>query len=85
MCWHAHSSNDGLLIRTALKKLLAVLWVGKVRVVPDVLSPARVFRQGHLQMRPVAPRERKGPNIDIGEDRQMFVRLVISEYLGVVF
>lgn len=39
MCWHAHSSNDGLLIRTALKKLLAVLWVCKVRVVPDVLSP----------------------------------------------
>lgn len=36
-------------------------------------------------MRAVASRERKGPNIDIGEDKQMFVRLVISEYLEVVF
>lgn len=39
MCWYAHSSNDGLLIRTALKKLLADHWVCEVRVVPDVLSP----------------------------------------------
>lgn len=38
MCWYAHSSNHGLLIRTALNKPLAVHWVCQV-LVPDVLSP----------------------------------------------
>lgn len=36
-------------------------------------------------MRVVAFRKRKGPNIDIGEGKQMFVRLIISEYFEGVF
>lgn len=47
--------------------------------------PARVFQERHVQMRAVAFKEGKGPNIDIGEDKQVFVRLVISEYFEVVF
>lgn len=40
MCWYAHSSNDGLLIRRALKRLL----VCEVQVVPDALSPV-IFQE----------------------------------------
>lgn len=47
--------------------------------------PARVFQERRLQMWAVAFRERKGPNIDIGEGKQMFFRLDISEYSEVVF
>lgn len=44
MCWYAHSSSDGLLIRTALKKLLAVHWVcEKQSVIADRLHSVGVF------------------------------------------